>query len=166
MLAASSVNAQVVVAFALGIIATTLGQWLAHKLTTSRERRSDLMATLDKTIASVVAGEHAVQQFIANVGTGKPQPIVQASADAVSAVQIEMRAAMTSLAVRLGTSDDVVEAFREAEAHFVAAFQATGPALVNQEQGPGAVAEALAEVAAFGEACERAFAYAHAAYAV
>jgi hypothetical protein len=79
--------------------------------------------------------------------------------------QIQMRAALTSLAVRLGTSDDIVEAFRETEAHFVAAFLATGPAMMNHEQGPDAVADATAEVGAFGEACERAFAFAHAAYA-
>jgi hypothetical protein len=119
------------IGFALGLIGAFVGQWFAHRLTLAREERADFIATLDRAIASLIAGEHALHQFISKVGTGAPPQVVQAAADQVSTHQIGMRAAFVSLRVRLGQSDSMVLALNRAEDLFEATYTATEPVLVK-----------------------------------
>jgi hypothetical protein len=146
----------IVLGFVLGLIAALLGQWFAHRLTSARERRADLIATLDRAIASLVAGEHAVQQFIAKAGTSAPPRVVQEAADKVSAQEVDMSAAFVSLRVRLGHLDPLVLALNEAQDRFIAAYMATAPALTKGEAGQAPMAAAFDAVGKFKDACDEA----------
>ena len=146
-------------AAALGtVIAVAVALWQSRqqdRQINKRERRNDVRAAVDHAIASLVAGDHAVQQFVARVGTGQPQQIVQAAADKVSACEVDMRAAMASLSFRLGPDDDMIVALGEARDAFVAIYLAVGPVIINHEEGPEAVAPAQRNLDAFHALYER-----------
>jgi hypothetical protein len=120
-----------------------------------RERQNDLRGGVDRAIASLVGGDHAAQRYIARVGAGEPQTAVMVAADDVSAREIEMRAAAASLEFRLGPSDAMVQVLDEARAYFVAAYVATGPALIEKLEGPEAVADATTALDEFRKRYER-----------
>lgn len=146
-------------AAALGtVIAVAVALWQSRqqdRQINKRERRNDVRTAVDHAIASLVAGDHAVQQFVARVGTGQPQQIVQAAADKVSACEVDMRAAMASLSFRLGPNDEMIVALGEARDAFVAIYLAVGPAIINHEEGPEAVAPAQRNLDAFHSLYER-----------
>jgi hypothetical protein len=150
--------------FALGLIGAFVGQWFAHRLTLAREERTDFIATLDRAIASLIAGEHSLHQFISKVGTGAPPPIVQASADQVSSHQIGMRAAFVSLRVRLEQHDPMILALNRAEEKFEATYMATEPALLKHETGEAAMASAFEAARQFKAASDDALDIANARF--
>jgi hypothetical protein len=140
--------------FLAGVGASGFGVLLADRLSSTRERHTDLMATLDRAIESLVAGNHVIQQFIAKAGTGAPPPVVQEAADRVSEREIEMRAASASLRFRLGTDDPLVKVLDEAREHFVASYVATRPGLEQGLQGRQVMAPAFEAVHKFEDALE------------
>jgi hypothetical protein len=144
----------VVLAFLAGVGASGFGVLLADRLSSRRERRTDLMTTIDRAIESLVAGNHVIQQFIAKAGTGAPPPVVQEAADRVSEREIEMRAASASLRFRLGPDDPLVKVLDEARENFVASYLATRPALEEGLQGAQAMAPAFEAVRRFEDALD------------
>jgi hypothetical protein len=149
---------------AVGAGAALVGVFIGHFLTLRRERRADLMATLDRAVLALVAGEHVLAQFIAKAGTGAPQPVVQQAADAVSEQEVAMQAAFLSLSVRLGSFDRLLKPLNEAEDHYTEAYMATGPALVEGRQGPQTVAPAEEALERFKHAREEALSEANARF--
>jgi len=144
----------VVLAFLAGVGASGFGVLLADRLSSRRERRTDLMTTVDRALESLVAGNHVIQQFIAKAGTGAPHAIVQEAADRVSEREIEMRAASASLRFRLGADDPLVKVLDEGREHFVSSYLATAPALEQGLQGPQVMEPAFEAVRRFEVALE------------
>lgn len=155
----------VAIGLVLGILATAAGQLLTHRFTSTRDRRADVISTLDRAFKGLIAGNHRIQQFISKAGTGAPPQVVQLAADEVSAQQIEMRAAIMSLDVRLKPGDPILRAFREAEEHFEAAFVATQPMLERKELGRAAAQPAYDQLRLYNEACDAAVAEANKRFA-
>jgi hypothetical protein len=129
--------------FVIGALTVAIGNHVAHRYSLQREQRADFAAVLDRTVQSFVGGDRAVSGFIAQVGTGKPAGAVQAAADRVSDHEVEMRAALFSLRLRLPPDHRLAEAFSEAHGAFTASYLATEPAIKGGEVGTDAVAGAL-----------------------
>ena len=80
-------------------------------------------------VSAYVAADHAVAQLIAQVGTRKGAEQVQRAADMVSQEERLIRAAQSSMMLRLRQHHPVEDAFRQVHDAFVATYTALGPAV-------------------------------------
>ncbi len=118
--------------FLLGAATLAFGQWITHRYALKRERRSEMTATLDRTIEGFVAADKALAFLIREVDFGKPEKVVQAAADEVSVHEVTMRASLFSLRVRVSIGHPIEEAFKEAESLFIKSWMALGPAIASR----------------------------------
>lgn len=140
-----------ILAFVIGGLTVLLGQLAAHRYSLARERRSEFAGVLDRTIRSFVEADSGVSHLIAMVGTGQGQDVTQAAADRVTTYEIDMRAALFSMTLRLPPGHPVDLAFREAQGAFTATYLALGEGIAEtfnpNREARAAAAEATAQEA-------------------
>lgn len=109
--------------FIAGAVVALVAQYVTHRLARSREARSDLVTTLDRAVSAFAQGERVLDDLIDatqdafdhNAWTANNWPsTVPAALEVAEAVRTEMRAAVFSLRVRLGSQSSVRKGFESA----------------------------------------------------
>jgi hypothetical protein len=123
------------VAFIIGAGTVSVGHLIAHRFATQRERRSEIVGVLDRTIQAYVAADRAISQFISHVGTGADLDVILASADGVSDREVEMRAARFALDIRLEEQSELGGLFLAAQGKFTESYLSLGDAITRRGRG-------------------------------
>ncbi len=145
-------------AFVVGAGTVTVGNVISHRYTLKRDRNRDIVEVLDRAIEAFTAADHAVGQFLARVGTGWPPPELQLAADRVAAQEVQLRAATTSLALRMGDDHPLAVAFKGARDQFGPIYLLAGPALQAGATGPEALADSFAQTEVYRDSLDSALA--------
>jgi len=139
----------VILGAVIAAVALMIGHSLTHLYASRRERRADLAATLDKTVAAFVAGDRALGRLLLTVADqagnlhapasrafkskNSAQDAIQEAANAVEGHEVDMRSAVFSLRMRLHHGAALADAFEGAVLAATDVYVALEPAFGPSE---------------------------------
>jgi hypothetical protein len=143
----------VIVGAAIAAVALMLGHSLTHLYAARRERRADLAAALDKTLAAFVAGDRTLSSLIVTVASRhgdlhkeserySAEATIREIADKVEEYEVAIRSAVFSLRIRRSAHSPLAEGFERASLLFSDSYMPLTPLLHGEPQNPVPIVEA------------------------